>query len=338
MAFQITLSPQGITFAVETGEPILDAALNQGINLSYGCRNGACGACKVQVLSGEVSYPEDPIALSDEDKEQSNAYLCFARAESDLEIKAEVVQEISDIEVKTLPCRVHKLEKLTQDVMYMALKLPSTERIQFLPGQYIDILLEDGQHRSFSLANPPHHDEYLELHVRHVEGGKFTDKLFSHMKEMDILRIEGPHGSFFYHEESSRPIIFMAGGTGFAPIKSIIEHLLAEKITVPIYLYWGARSESDLYMDNVAKQWAEENSNINYIPVLSDIDEADNSWSGRKGFVHQAICDDFDDLSNYDIYTCGPPIMIKSGEQAFKEKGMESSHFFFDSFDYAVQK
>jgi len=235
-----------------------------------------------------------------------------------------------------MPCRIQSMQKAADDVMILTLKLPAEEGLQFLPGQYIDILLEDGKKRSFSLANPPHNDEYLDLHIRHVTGGLFTDQLFSTSKVMDILRIEGPHGSFFYREATERPLIFVAGGTGFAPIKSIIEHLIAEKMSLPIYLYWGVRTQADLYMDDLAKQWQADFPNIHYIPVLSEA-ENDQQWSGKTGFVHQSVCDDFSDLCEYDIYACGPPIMTSSAEKAFKQKGLGKDNFFSDSFDYAEQ-
>ena len=210
MSFKVTIHSDQSNFQVEDDETVLDAALNQGINLPYGCRNGFCGACKGEILSGQVSYEEQPQSLSDEDIQQGTAFLCSCKPTSDLEIDIDIVEETDSIEIKTLPCRVQSIEKMADDVMFVSLKLPAEQRLQFLPGQYIDILLEDGKKRSFSLANPPHNDEFLELHVRHVPGGVFTDKVFSSMKNMDILRIKGPHGSFFYREKADRPMIFMA--------------------------------------------------------------------------------------------------------------------------------
>ncbi len=337
MSYKVTINSNQVSFQVEIGEKILDAALNQGINLPYGCKNGFCGACQGKIISGEVSYEEQPQKLSDDDIKNQLAFFCSCTANSDLTIDIDLVEETSSIEVKTMPTRIHSMEKLSSDVMLMYLKLPAEERLQFLAGQYIDILLVDGKKRSFSLANPPHKDDYLELHLRHVPGGVFTDQVFSSIKEKDILRIEGPHGNFFYHEKSQRPIIFMAGGTGFAPVKAIIEHLIAEKIELPIYLYWGARDQDDLYMDKLAKQWQDDFANIHYVPVLSDTKE-ESSWTGKTGYVHQAIVDDIDDLSNYDVYACGPPIMINSAQTVFKQKGLSEDNFFFDSFEYAEQE
>ncbi len=332
MRHRVQIKPSEHQFYVETNETVLDAALRQGINLRYGCRNGACGACKGKLVTGDIHYEEDPVALTDDDEAQSMVLFCAALVDSELVIEVEEVELDSAIEIKTLPCRVQKMNHLADDVMQIFIKLPASERLQFLPGQYIDILLEDGRHRSFSIANAPHDDEFLELHIRLVEKGLFTPRVFNSMQNKDLLRIEGPHGSFFYHEDSNKDLLLMAGGTGFAPIKGIIEHLISEQVTRPVYLYWGVRTEADLYMRELAEKWAVELDNIQFIPVLSD---ADDGWSGRTGYVHEAVLADFDDLSIFDVYTCGPPAMIKSAEQSFQEKGMKKNQFFYDSFDFA---
>jgi CDP-4-dehydro-6-deoxyglucose reductase len=218
--------------------------------------------------------------------------------------------------------------------MLLKLKLPMSERLQFLAGQYIDILLKDGRRRSFSLANAPHDDALLELHIRHIQGGFFTDHVFNEMKEKAILRIEGPLGSFFVREDSDRPLILMAGGTGFAPIKGIVEHLIAQESNRPIHIYWGARDKADLYLNQLAQQWSAEHSNIEYTPVLSAT--KDTSWQGRTGFVHQAVADDHKDLSTHEIYACGPPAMIDAGRKAFNNNGLDEDFFFTDAFTYAA--
>ena len=332
MRHRVEIQPSEHQFYVESDETVLDAALRQGINLRYGCRNGACGACKGKILQGSVSYDEDPIALEEEDLQHNLALFCAAKPETELVIELEEVDLGNAIEIKSLPCRVQEMNRLADDVMQLLIKLPASERLQFLPGQYIDILLEDGRSRSFSIANAPHNDDYLELHIRLVEGGQFTPKVFNTMQAKDLLRIEGPHGSFFYHEDARDEILMLAGGTGFAPLKGIIEHIIAEQDIRPIYLYWGTRTEDDLYMRNLAEQWAAEYDNIHFIPVLS---EADDSWSGRTGYVHEAVLDDFDDLSVFDIYACGPPAMIKAAESSFQDKGMKKEQFYYDSFDFA---
>ena len=332
MRHRVQIKPSEHQFYVESGETVLDAALRQGVNLRYGCRNGACGSCKGKLLDGDIHYDGDLKALTDDDKAQNLALFCQAIPDSELTIEVEEVDLGNAIEIKTLPCRVQEMNQLANDVMQLFIKLPASERLQFLPGQYIDILLEDGRHRSFSIANAPHNDEFLELHIRLVEDGRFTPKVFNSMHNKDLMRIEGPHGSFFYHEDSEKDILLMAGGTGFAPIKGIVEHLLSEQVTRPVYLYWGVRTQADLYLRELAEQWAADNDNIQFIPVLSDADE---QWSGRTGYVHEAVLSDFDDLSSFDIYTCGPPAMITAAEQSFQEKGMDKAHFYYDSFDFA---
>lgn len=332
MRHRVEIQPSEHQFYVESGESILDAALRQGINLRYGCRNGACGACKGKILQGSVSYDETPIALEEADIKQNLALFCEAKPDSELVIEVEEVDLDTAIEIKTLPCRVQQMNRLADDVMQLLIKLPASERLQFLPGQYIDILLEDGRRRSFSIANAPHNDDFLELHIRLVEGGQFTTKVFNSMQPKDLLRIEGPHGSFFYHEDARDELLMLAGGTGFAPIKGIIEHILSEGNTRPVYLYWGVRTQADLYMRDLAEKWAAEYQNIQFIPVLS---EADDNWTGRTGYVHEAVLSDFDDLSLFDIYACGPPAMIKAAQSSFQDKGMKKEQYYFDSFDFA---
>jgi len=334
MSYSVEIEPSGHRFSVEEDESILDAALRQGINLPYGCRDGACGACLGKLKSGQVSYPDGPpIALTEEDEAQGLAIFCQAHAQSDLIIESDEIESSSEIEIKTLPCRISTLKRLNHDVMLVTLKLPEAERMQFLAGQYIDFLLEDGRKRAFSLANAPHADHDLELHIRHVDNGRFTGQVFESLKVKDIMRIEGPYGQFFLREDSDRPIIFMAGGTGFAPIKGIIEHALAAGITRPIYLYWGARAREDLYMHEQAQQWADEHSHIEYRPVLSE--DADDDWKGLRGYVHEAILRDFADLSGYEIYASGPPVMVYAGRDAFPQQGLDLNHYFSDAFEFS---
>ncbi len=335
MSFTVQIEPSGHSFTVEEGESVLDAALRQGFAFPYGCRNGACGSCKGKVLAGEVEYLTPPPALHDEDPERGIAVFCQARPRGDLRIEVREIGAAKDIPVKTLPCRIAGLEQLNHDVMGVKLKLPVTERLQFLAGQYIDLLLRDGRRRSFSLANAPHDDAFLQLHVRRIEGGRFSEHLFTKAKEKDLLRIEGPLGSFFLREDSQRPMILVAGGTGFAPIKGMIEHAIAEGIERPIHLYWGARARRDLYRDELAATWAAAHENIRYTPVLSQPLAADD-WRGRTGYVHEAVLEDFQDLSGFDVYASGPPPMVYAGRDAFATRGLDLEHYYSDAFEYAA--
>ena len=331
--FTVKIEPAGHTFTARENETVLDAALRQGVHLPYGCRGGACGACKATLLTGKVHYETRPDGITDEDIESGLALLCQAKPCSDLGIKVREIEKSMDIAIKKYPCRVEERIQLNHDVLLIKLKLPETERMPFFAGQYIDFILQDGRHRSFSIANAPHDDKYIELHIRHIPGGEFTTEAFTHMKTRDMFRIEGPKGQFYLREDSSRPMIFMAGGTGFAPVKGIIEHTLHIGSTRPIHLYWGVRTLEDLYMKELAGQWAAEHEHIHFIPVLSDPKPHDN-WSGRTGLVNQAILDDFDDLSGYEMYGSGPPKMVYAGQEMFPEKGLDLEHYFSDAFEF----
>ncbi|MGD8999841.1 MAG: CDP-6-deoxy-delta-3,4-glucoseen reductase [Granulosicoccaceae bacterium] len=335
MGFTVHITPSGKQFEVEDDETVLDAAARQHINLPYNCRDGLCGSCKAVLKSGEVDYGEElPPALSDEEREAGIALLCQAHAKSDLEIEAQIIEGIADIPVRKLPCRVLEHKLLCHDVMELKLKAPDNMPFRFIPGQYINILLKDGRHRSFSIANTPNDENIIELHVRHVEGGEFSEYVFAKLQDKTLLRFEGPLGTFFLREDSERPMILMAGGTGFAPIKGIVEHALEIGITRPMYIYWGARSQQDLYLHELPQQWAAEHEHVHYIPVLSDPLPEDN-WQGRTGFVHAAIVGDFEDLSGYDVYAGGPPQMVNAGFEAFSELGLPPEQYFSDSFEYA---
>ena len=325
---KVTVQPSGHEFHVEEGESVLTAALRQHLVLPYGCRNGACASCKGRIVEGRVDYGvHQKKALTDEEKAQGKALFCQAKPLTDLVIEARTIGAARDIPIRMLPCRVQKMERLADDVMALHLRLPANERLQFLAGQYIEFLLKDGARRSFSMGNAPHDDELIQLHVRHVAGGQFTDHVFGKMKERDILRLEGPLGTFFLREDSAKPIVFVASGTGFAPIKSIIEHALHKGVTRPMVLYWGGRRPKDLYMDALVRQWP-----IKYIPVISDALPQDN-WTGRTGFVHRAVMQDFPDLSGHQVYACGVPVMVDAARRDFTQHcKLPEEEFFADSF------
>ena len=337
MSHQITVQPSGRQFAAEAGETILDAALRQGFTMPYGCKDGACGSCKGKVLAGTVDHGKaQPNALKDEEKAAGLALFCCARPQSDLTLECKQLTSGADIPVKTLPSRIEKLERLAPDVIEMHLRLPASERLQFLAGQYIDILLKDGRRRSFSLANAPHDDAFLQLHIRHVPGGLFTDQVFSTMKVRDILRFNGPHGSFYLREDSPKPMILLAGGTGFAPIKAIVEHALAEQCQRPMHIYWGAKSRADLYQNDLPQRWAAENASVSYVPVLSEPAPGD-AWEGRTGFVHRAVMADFPDLSGHQVYACGAPVMIDAARHDFVTAcRLPEEEFFADAFSFST--
>lgn len=335
MSYKVQLSDQDIVFDVEENETILEAALRQGHGLPYGCRNGVCGSCKAKIVSGDISYPDGtPEGLKEKDIKQGYAFLCQAKANCDLTIKARTVETAADIKTRQFPCRVTKCEKLNDDVMRLMLDLPKTERLQFLAGQYIDILMQDGKRRSFSLANSPDKDQNLELHIRHYDGGLFSEYAFKDLTEKTLLRIEGPLGQFTLHE-SDRPIIMIAGGTGFAPVKSLIEYSLKNNHKRPIQFYWGARTVDDLYLNDMAEAWSSKHEHVQYHPVLSEVDKL-NGWAGKTGYVHEAVLKDHADLSGYDIYACGPPPMINAIVESFPANGLNRDRLYSDSFEFAA--
>ncbi|MDY7538108.1 CDP-6-deoxy-delta-3,4-glucoseen reductase [Undibacterium sp. RTI2.1] len=333
MTFQVTVNPSGSQFSCDEGETILAAALRAGVGLPYGCKNGACGSCKGKISSGSVTHGNhQQRALSDAEEAEGMSLFCCARPDSDVIIEARVIASSGDYPLKKMPSRVAKLEKLSDDVMLIALQLPANERLQYRAGQYIEFLLRDGKRRSYSMANAPHLDEQITLHVRHMPGGLFTDQVFGTLKERDILRFEGPQGTFFLREDSDKPIVLLASGTGFAPIKALVEHMIYSKSTRPVTLYWGGRRPQDLYMNTLCEEWASTIPHFTYVPVVSDALPED-SWTGRTGFVHQAVIADHTDLSGYQVYACGAPIVVDSAKRDFVQLcQLPEDEFYADSF------
>ena len=341
MSHQVTLKTSGKQFTVDSEESILEAALRQGINLPYGCKNGACGSCKGKVLEGQLSHGQHSEgALSRAEETAGSILFCCAHPQSDLLIESREVQGSGDIAIRKIPCRVNAITKPSTDVAILKLQLPAAERFQFLAGQYLEFLLKDGQRRAYSIANAPEQEGPLELHIRHLPGGLFTDFVFGvkdpALKEKDILRFEGPLGSFFLREDSKKPIIFVAAGTGFAPIKSIIEQMQLKKIARPVHLYWGGRRPGDLYLPELCASWEKEIANFKYIPVISDA-QPEDQWQGRTGFVHQAVMQDHPDMKDFQVYACGAPIMVNSARADFSSQcHLPEEEFFADSFTSAA--
>ncbi|MCV2219328.1 CDP-6-deoxy-delta-3,4-glucoseen reductase [Thauera sp. Sel9] len=336
MSYRISLQPGDHSFDAADSQTVLEAAQDAGLLLPHSCRDGACGACKGRIVQGSVDYGKYSAgALSAADQAEGYALFCCAKPLSDLVLEARNVTRAGDIPVRKLPSRVQKLQRLADDVMLLDLKLPASEAFRFKAGQYIDILLTDGQRRSFSIANAPHDASHIELHVRRIDGGRFTSHVFEGMKEKEILRLEGPLGTFWLREDSPRPIVMVAGGTGFAPIKSIVEHAIETGLQRPITLYWGSRDRAGLYLDELARSWESRLPNLRYIPVLSD-EKPGDAWDGRRGLVHQAVLDDFADLSGHEVYACGAPAMIDAARVGFHtERGLPEDAFFADAFTFA---
>jgi len=345
MTYKIIIKPSEHVLNTVAGETILQAALREGISLPYGCRNGSCGICKGKILAGNVDYGRyNDETLTDEERKNGMALFCCAEPMSDLVIECHEISAIKDIEIKTLPARVEKLELIAPDVMIVSLKLPANQRLQFLAGQYIDVLLKEGKRRSFSLANAPHDDDVLQLHVRNYPGGLFTEHVFTKMKVKEIVRFQGPLGSFFLRDAPPDvPVIFLASGTGFAPIKSILEHIFylesskEDKSNLrSMTLYWGVRSGADLYLLDLIDEWLRQHKNFSFVPVLSDALPEDN-WMGRRGLVHEAVLQDCATLENHQVYACGSPVMVKAAYQDFTTlRNLPKDGFFSDVFTPSV--
>ncbi|MFM9991776.1 MAG: CDP-6-deoxy-delta-3,4-glucoseen reductase [Burkholderiaceae bacterium] len=343
MSFQITVEPSGRIFEATFDETILSAGMRQGIGLPYGCKDGACGSCKCKKISGQVSMgAHQSKALSEQEAKQGMILTCCSTAQSDLVLESRQVVQAGAFPIKKMPVRVVSLEKKSSDVMLVKLQLPASDVMQFHAGQYVDFLLRDGSRRSYSMANAPHTlvagSPTIDLHIRHMLGGKFTDHVFGAMKEKEILRIEGPQGSFFLREDSDKPMVFLASGTGFAPIKALIEHMQHANIQRKTTVYWGGRRPEDLYMNDWLVKQCAQMSNITYVPVISDA-TAEDAWSGRTGFVHLAVLQDHPHLSAHQVYACGAPIVIDSAKKDFTSLGaLPEDEFFADSFTTEADK
>ena len=329
---QITLQPNNITFNARPSQTVLEAAIEAGLAIPYGCRNGACGSCKGKLLSGKVIHDDyQRSAMTEVELAAGNALFCCARALDDIVIECREAVT-GGVKPRILPARLHQKNLLNHDVMQLYLQLPASEKLQFKAGQYIEFILKDGARRAFSIANAPHDDAFIELHLRYVKGGQFTEFVFNELVDKAIMRIEAPLGSF-YVRDTAKPMIFVAGGTGFAPIKGMLEDLIFNQNQREIVLYRGAKSLDDLYMHDMCEKWAEMLPNFQYVPVLSG-----ENWAGRTGLVHQAVLDDFADLSGFEAYVCGAPGMVDVAQQTFTAQGLPPEAFFADAFTFAPQK
>ena len=352
MSFSVTVVPSGRQFTMQRDQTVLSAALQAGVGLPYGCKDGACGSCKCKLQEGRVIHgAHQPKALSADEEAAGYLLTCCATPQTDVVIEARQVVGLGDHPVVKMPTRVISLHLAAPDVMVLRLQLPATQTFSYRAGQYIEFILQDGHRRSYSMANAPHRVKEvapvapgvtplnaIELHLRHMPGGLFTDAVFSTMKEKDILRVEGPLGTFFLRDDSSRPIVLLASGTGLAPIKAILEQLQFKGSTRPVVLYWGCRSKADLYLHDWAEQQALDLPWLTYVPVLSE-PKALDAWTGRTGFVHRAVLADMPDLSTHEVYACGAPVMVDAARREFTAKaGLLDEFFYADAFTSMLDK
>ncbi len=334
---EITLVPTGQRFAADPLEPVLNAALRAGLNLPHSCKGGHCASCRARVVSGTFAYPEVdlPAGLTVDEANQGYALLCQAHALSDMTVETREVRPPAEVDVKSLPCRIDRMERLADDVMAVFLRLPAVEDLPFEAGQYLDFMLSEGRRRSFSIASAPADGKLLELHVRRASSSGFTGQLFDSMRAGTLLRIEGPLGQFWFRRESPRPALLVGGGTGYAPLRAIVRQLLSQGDPRPVTLYWGARTQPDLYEHNWLMNVAAIRPNFVYHPVLSEPEASNQPWAGHTGLVHEAVLRDHASLAPYDVYASGPPAMVEAIRHQFVTRGLPREQLYFDSFDYA---
>ncbi len=335
MTYTITLQPSGHSYSCEPGTAVLKAGLDAGLFMPYSCRSGVCRTCRGKVVEGQVDFGDvHPKYLSDADKAEGYALLCCAKPLGNVTIDVKEIDAGDAIRSKFMPARVIDLKRAAPDVMVVQIALPMNEPMIFRAGQYVEFIRPDGSRRSYSIANPPSNDgvRRIELHVRHMAGGAFSGHVFNQMAVRDVHRLELPLGSFFLREKSDKPIVMLASGTGFAPIRSIVEYSLQRGHTRPITLYWGGRRREDIYMADLAEGWARQHAHIRFVPVLSEPTEA-CAWTGRTGFVHQAVMRDLPDLSGHEVYACGSPVVVESARRDFvQECRLPADAFYADSF------
>jgi CDP-4-dehydro-6-deoxyglucose reductase, E3 len=336
---RVRVEPMGRTLLAQSAQPVLEAALRAGLNLPHSCKSGHCGSCRARLVNGAIHYPNGrPLGLSAAEEASGFVLLCQARADTDLVVEARQIANVADVEIKTLPCRIERLTQLAPDVMQVMLRLPAVEPLRFQPGQYLDVLLDD-RRRSFSIASPAHDSNLIELHVRRVAGGGFTERIFGGAAGAptlncgSLLRIEGPIGQFIYHDGPG-PVLMVAGGTGFAPLKSILRHMLETGISRRIHFYWGARHPRDIYEENLVLEWVRRYPHLSFTAVLSEASAAEAAHH-RVGWVHDAVLADYPDLKAFEVYAAGPPAMIEALRESFPRQGLLPERLYFDSFDYA---
>ena len=331
----ISIANSSRSFEAAADQPLLEAAADAALNLPSRCKGGNCGACKARLVHGEIHHPNGPpLGLSGADIAEGLILLCQARARTDLTLQTLEMRAADAAGPRRLPCRIERSIPLSHDVMGLFLRLPIAEAFTFEAGQYLDILLPGGRRRSFSIASPPHDARPLELHIRRVAGGEFTDRLFHEDMREGLLTIEGPLGKFTYRarEGVAPPMLLIGGGTGLAPLMSILRHVIENGIERDMQLFWGVRSECDLYAQATLEHLSRRAAALSYTPVLS---EPTPAWRGLTGWVHEAAFAALEDLESIEVYAAGPPAMIAAIQREYAARGCDASRLYFDSFDYA---
>jgi CDP-4-dehydro-6-deoxyglucose reductase len=321
--------PSGKSFESEAGETMLDAALRAGVTLEYSCRTGRCGSCKGQVRVGTSVSLHEETGLSAAEVEAGWVLTCARSATGDIELDIQDLGNIKLYPAKTVPARIHSLEKLSSDVVKVMLRLPPTQSFDYHAGQYLDVIGRDGLRRSYSIANTARADKQLELHIRQVPEGAMSAYWFGDAKANDLLRLDGPRGTFFLRDVAQQDLVFLATGTGIAPVKAMLESLASDSSDAQaqprsITVYWGGRVQQDLYWSP-----AELALPLRYVPVLS---RAGDDWAGARGHIQQVFLADRPDLSQTVVYACGSDAMINSARAQLLASGLEARRFHSDAF------
>ena len=318
MSFTIRVAGSEVVFECREGQSVLEAALAAGWELPYSCRRGVCESCRARVVSGEFA---GPTALG------GDALLCQAHPRSDLEIAPREVRRLDPGARKRIDAKVYRIERPAPDVAVVQLRFPAGVRVRFKAGQYLEVILADGSRRAFSMANPPHQNDGALLHVRVLPEGAFSHGVLSTLARGSPLTVEMPFGDF-HLREGDKPAILLAGGTGFAPMKAMVEDLIRRNVARKLALYWGARKAPDLYAADLPRKWAAQHAGLRFVPVLSE-----EQWDGRTGLVHEAVMADFPTLATCEVYACGAPAMVEAARRDFtRRRGLPPAAFYCDPF------
>jgi len=331
VSFKIQIEGSDVAFDCAATENLLDAAMRQGIDMPYSCRKGVCGNCKGRVMQGQLVAGTQGGSHEAGIQQPDEHLFCRAQPASDLSIAPKAWHRVDPSARKTLQAKVFKKIQLASDVTQLQLRFPAGVRVKFKAGQYLQLLLPDGQRRSYSMANAPYESDAVQLHIRHLPQGHFSDGILKNLQVGDLLKLELPHGDFYLREDSERPMLMVAGGTGFAPIKSIIDHIVRQKLQRTVHVYWGARTQEGMYALDVLARWAQQWPNLVVHSVLSDASD-DGTWRGRVGFVHESVAADFQDLSGWDVYACGGLPMVNALREVCAQRGLPEAHFYSDAF------
>lgn len=331
----ITVLPLGKSFEAGPDQTVLAAAIAADVGMPYSCRDGSCRTCICKAVKGYVTYSRAPAGLSKQEQAEGWLLPCMAIARSDMTLDAPEAAALAAPAPIRVPARVLSIDKPAPDVARVTVAIPARQEFRFLAGQYMDVLLSDGARRSYSVASTPDQLGELEFHIRHLPGGRFTDRVFQTLKPRDMLQLEGPYGSFYLRDQNQaikEPTVFVVSGTGFAPVKAMVNDLIARGQSRAMALYWGGRRPLDIYGADLVRGWQERVTGFQFVPVISEALRQDD-WTGRTGLVHEAVMEDFSDMSALQIYACGAPAMVEAARCDFQaRRGMNLRQFYADAF------